>query len=339
MKSKNILVLRFSALGDVAMLYPVFYSLSKKYPEHNITLATRAKFTPIFDDLENIKTIGIDFKKYKSIFGIIRLFYFLRKQKKWDYVVDCHDVLRTKFLKILFRMSGTPFIVFDKGKVEKEKIIRTKEVEYLKSGHERYRDAICRIEDIDFELLPIELNNIDYTEQKIHIGIAPFSAKKSKQLPLKKTIRVVERLLKKENVHVYIFGGGKQEYDWAVKLHDRHPTRVSNYISYLSHNNELPLMKKMNLMVAMDSANGHLAANLGVPVVTIWGSTHPCFGFSPYGQPIENSILPDEKSLCYPHTVFGNVKCNRCSRLRKSLETQKIFYKVKEVLTLKGIWK
>jgi ADP-heptose:LPS heptosyltransferase len=59
-------------------------------------------------------------------------------------------------------------------------------------------------------------------------------------------------------------------------------------------------------MLAMDSGNGHLAANYGVPVVTLWGVTHPYLGFAPFGQNAAHSLLPDlEKFPAIPTSVYG----------------------------------
>ena len=57
----------------------------------------------------------------------------------------------------------------------------------------------------------------------------------------------------------------------------------------------------------MDSGNGHLAAMFGVPVLTIWGVTHPAAGFAPIHQPKEFQILPDlEKYPLIPTSIYGN---------------------------------
>ena len=37
MKKEHILVIRFSALGDVAMMVPVVWSLAQQYPDIRIT--------------------------------------------------------------------------------------------------------------------------------------------------------------------------------------------------------------------------------------------------------------------------------------------------------------
>ncbi len=51
MKKDHILIIRFSALGDVAMLVPVVYSLAHQYPDVRITVLSRSYARPFFDGL------------------------------------------------------------------------------------------------------------------------------------------------------------------------------------------------------------------------------------------------------------------------------------------------
>lgn len=70
---------------------------------------------------------------------------------------------------------------------------------------------------------------------------------------------------------------------------------------------ELQLISNLDLMLAMDSGNGHLAAMFGVRVVTIWGATHPYAGFAPFNQKNLQQILPDlERYPLLPTSVYGN---------------------------------
>ena len=74
----------------------------------------------------------------------------------------------------------------------------------------------------------------------------------------------------------------------------------------LSFKEELRLISQLDLMLSMDSGNGHLAAVYGVPVVTIWGNTHPSAGFAPFRQPESNSITPDRiKYPLIPTSIYG----------------------------------
>jgi ADP-heptose:LPS heptosyltransferase len=56
--------------------------------------------------------------------------------------------------------------------------------------------------------------------------------------------------------------------------------------------------------LCMDSGNMHLGALAGVPVVSVWGGTHPNLGFSPLfnEQHIIQVDLP-----CRPATVYGKI--------------------------------
>ncbi len=68
-------------------------------------------------------------------------------------------------------------------------------------------------------------------------------------------------------------------------------------------------MNHLDAMLCMDSANMHLASLAGIPVVSIWGATHPYCGFSPWNAAPDSMIgLPVE---CRPCSVFGNKACHR----------------------------
>ena len=57
----RILIIRFSALGDVAMTIPVIHSLAVQYPQHEITVLSRAVWQPLFQGLPtNVGFVGAD---------------------------------------------------------------------------------------------------------------------------------------------------------------------------------------------------------------------------------------------------------------------------------------
>lgn len=68
----RILVIRFSALGDVAMTIPVVYSLAAQYPQHEITVLSRAVLQPLFQGLPaNVHFMSADLTgKQPGIMGI-----------------------------------------------------------------------------------------------------------------------------------------------------------------------------------------------------------------------------------------------------------------------------
>ena len=72
MKKEHILVIRFSAMGDVAMVVPVVYSLAQQYPHVRITVLSRTFARPLFEDLApNVNFMAADLKhEYHGIKGL-----------------------------------------------------------------------------------------------------------------------------------------------------------------------------------------------------------------------------------------------------------------------------
>ena len=103
----RILVIRFSALGDVAMLSPVIKNVSAENRNNEYIILSNPIYEPLFDGAgDNVSFIGADMKKdYKGLPGIYRLFKKLKKLNL-DYIIDEHDVLRTKVLRFLFTIHG-----------------------------------------------------------------------------------------------------------------------------------------------------------------------------------------------------------------------------------------
>ena len=70
---------------------------------------------------------------------------------------------------------------------------------------------------------------------------------------------------------------------------------------------ELALMGELDVMLSLDSANVHLASLAGIPVVSVWGQTHPYGGFAGWKQSADNCIGVDMP--CRPCSVRGDKEC------------------------------
>ena len=125
-KDKPLLVYRFSALGDIAMTIPVLRSFFKSYPDQKIIFVSRNYAEPLFDEFDNLEFIGVEFnKQYKGIHGLIKLFKLLRK-KNIKSVADLHNVIRTKILNFLFRITLKKVQFVKKGRSDRKKLTRRK---------------------------------------------------------------------------------------------------------------------------------------------------------------------------------------------------------------------
>ncbi|WP_452232839.1 glycosyltransferase family 9 protein [Lacinutrix sp. MEBiC02595] len=326
-KPKHILVIRLSAMGDVAMTVPVLRALTQQHPEVKITVLTRAFFAPFFRDLKNVTVYPIDLKgKHKGVFGLFKLSKELKKLHI-DAVADLHNVLRTKILKVFF--FGRKYIQINKGRAEKKALVSGAHFKPLKTSHERYADVFKALG------FPVDLSNPTFPETiklqkntrsktgdktKKWIGIAPFAAFKSKMYPLS-AMRVVIEALSKEDT-VFLFGGKQDIQELQGLVINKN---VVNLAGQLSLNEELDVISNLDVMLSMDSGNAHLAAMLGIKAVTIWGVTHPFAGFSPFNQPENYALLADRKQFpLIPTSIYGNSFPEGYQDASKSISPQKV---------------
>jgi ADP-heptose:LPS heptosyltransferase len=347
-ETPHILVIRLSAMGDVAMTVPVLLALKKKHPEVKITLLTKSHFKSIFSSIDGVTVFSVDVKsKHKGIWGLWLLYRAL-EPISITHVADVHNVLRSKILGFFFRAKGIPIRKINKGRAEKRALTRAKDKKFcpLKSTIERYIDVFETLGfSLNFEekyVLPrqaIPEGRLKFENPKsvYYIGIAPFATYESKMYRLDLMEQVIQKILAQGNCKVFLFGGGKHEQQQLKSLESKFNNGVQSIVGKISFEDELALISNLHVMLAMDSGNGHLAANYGIPVVTIWGVTHPFAGFGPYNQPLDNSLTPDRtKYPLIPTSVYGNTYPKAYLEAINSISPEVIVEKVLKVLDKKS---
>lgn len=308
--SKRLLVLRFSALGDVAMTLPVVYSLARQYPDWKIFYATSPFFAKIFlKPPENLKVLPLDLKKdYKGFKGFFRLFAYLASIKP-TCVADLHNVFRTWVIDSIFRMKGIPVEMADKMRSTRKDVISGKKSH--PSIIQRYMEAFNRLGfnfKLDFSSLFIEDESKPMiVPERPAVGIAPFARYFNKTYPLEMTEKLIG-LLTDKGINVYLFGARGNEAETLDTISEKF-NGVRNLAGKFTIEEELKIMSSLDVMFSMDSANQHLASIAGTPVVSIWGSTTPACGFMAYNQNAENAMVSDIP--CQPCTIAGSPVCKK----------------------------
>lgn len=326
MKTEHLLVIRFSAMGDVAMMVPVIASLAAQYPQLHITVLSRPFARTLFNNIaQNVSFMEADVKKeYKGIHGLNALYRRLQA-KHFTAVADMHDVLRTKYLRMRFNLDRYRVEHIDKHRKEKQLLCASdnKRLVQLPTSFDNYADVLRRLGyPIEFSFKSIfgndkgDLSSLPITiaEKKAGerwIGIAPYAAHAGKIYPIDKMDNIIRTLATTHpDWRIFLFGGGSQEEDTTLKTWEcdvPQCTFISRQLKGLGQ--ELIVMSHLDLMLSMDSANMHLASLTGVPVISIWGATHPYAGFMGYGQNPDNAI---QTSLpCRPCSIYGNKPCMR----------------------------
>lgn len=335
--------MRLSAMGDVAMTVPVLRAFVKQYPDVIITVISRPFFKSFFDGIPNITFFAFDEKeRHKGFLGLLRLFQDL-KRFDIDVFADLHNVLRSKIVRNLFALSGKKTASVDKGRAEKKALTQpeNKVFEQLPTMFERH---VKVFEQLGFS---VDLSNSTFPEKAVlgpeifsiiggnHqklIGIAPFAQYDSKVYPLDLMQEVIDKLALDSTYTILLFGGGKKEVEILDSL-SSNKKNVINMAGKIKFQQELQLISNLDVMLSMDSGNAHIAAMLGVKVITLWGATHPYAGFSPFNQPLENALVSDSNQFPkLPTSVYGNKKVEGYEDAMRTILPQTIVLKVKNVL-------
>jgi len=295
---KNILAIRFSSLGDVAMTVPVIKEFLEQNPNVRIIFVSRKKFEPLFSGNSNLEFIPADLEnKHKGFFGLYKLYKEL-KTKKISAIADLHNVLRTKIIRLFFKSGNENAAILNKGRKERKKLLAGKIKKPIKSMPERYADIF---RDLGYKLNLSHKLPGNPIEKENAIGIAPFAMYEGKMYPIDK-MRSVALNIAESGTKVYLFGS-KNEAEELESWEKMNPN-IKSVAGKFGLKEELEMIQKLKLMVSMDSANMHLASLVGTRVISVWGNTHPFMGFLGYGQSMED-VIQDETLTQRPTSVFG----------------------------------
>jgi ADP-heptose:LPS heptosyltransferase len=307
-------------MGDVAMTVPVIKNILQQNPSVEITVVSNAFLQPLFAGLERCHFYPADLKgKHKGIAGMFQLYKELKALHSFAAIADLHSVLRSTILTGFFKLSGYTTAAIDKGRPGKKLLTQknNKQLHQLPTSFERYASVFNKI-GIDCSLkheeavypkqtLPTAAVPF-FTASHSIIGIAPFAFHQEKMFAIERMKLVVKKLSNQGNT-ILLFGGGKEEAAILQSWQDEMQGSIFNVAGKFSFKDELAIISNLTQMVSMDSANMHLASLYDIPVISIWGATHPFAGFYGWGQPQDNIVSID--LACRPCSVFGNKPCWR----------------------------
>lgn len=329
--NKYILVIRFSALGDVALTTPVLRAVDPG--DYKILVLSRSSYADFFNHLEHIWFFKAELNaRHKGLAGIIRLVRDINRDYNITRVIDLHGVLRTWIIDLLYRVKGIRVYRIDKGRKGKKKFIKYKIDVKLPHTLERYNDVFRKAKLNTGKPIIPSFRLSDKAEKKATdtirdivpagydiIGISPFAKHKTKSWETDNISNLMELIHSEHRVYFLLFGGR----DEVASLESLASSFSNSYVIAGKYNleTELAIISRLRLMISMDSANMHLAALSGIRTVSIWGGTHPAMGFAPSGDQ-EHIIIqtPNSELGCRPCTVYGKGDCIRRDIKYKCME-------------------
>ncbi len=317
----SLLVIRTSSMGDVILTLPVLRAFSASYPGEEMVFVTKKPFDRFVTDIPGVHVFLSDHHgRHRGITGVFRVYRDLRKEYDITAVADLHDVLRSKLLRFLFRMRGCRVASIDKGRSEKKQLTKGRAPGPLKHTAERYSDVLARagfpVKPVVGPWLKPKATGLEKSAPRITeshgrlIGVAPLAKHKLKMWPTEKMVAMLNMVAAKTDCTIFLFGS-PDEAEMISEIAAKIPGSEA-MAGRIGLEEEIALISGLDLMIAMDSSNMHLAAMLGVDTLSIWGATHPWAGFSAWGMPEDNQIqIPVSDLTCRPCTVYGKGECRR----------------------------
>ena len=321
----NVLITKFREFTDVIMTLPVIYSACGSNPDCSFVLVTRRSLAPLFINApSNLTVEGIDTADYAGIGGAARLWRELRGRYNPHRFIGLDNDAWTRWIALRARLAGVASSLV-RNAPGKNKLIRknNKVMLPLLTARARYREAFFRLGlpiQEHFQGLygkggkgdPALFDAVTPPPRpgETWIGIAPFAKHRGKSYPVEMMEEVVDILQRNiPDLKIILFGGGERERAILADWSRRHPCAVSPAVARLGFPAELSLLSYLDVMLTMDSANMHLASLVDVPVVTVWGATHPYCGYKGWHQKESRAIsLP---MPCRPCSLHGDRPCHR----------------------------
>lgn len=315
---RNVLVMRLSVLGNVAMTIPVLYPVCKANPDTRFIMLTKKWPASMFHDRPaNLKVVDFDVKEnHRGLFKLLKLAAQLYKLYDIDAVADLHNVSGTWIIDAYLRARGAKIARLDREKPKRKALVTHKTKDSVTPIHERYRWVF---RELGFETPDNfthlyegrEMPQSSIVPQKEPgqrwIAISPFSSHRQKAYPLELMEQVIERLSNQENYWIFLMGGGKSEKIALRPIARKYKHVIS--MAEVKHRfiDEYALLAKCDLMLTMESANMHLASLVDLQAMTVWGPTSPACGYLGYNQVVEDDIQLDMD--CRPCSITGDKPC------------------------------
>ena len=313
------------------MTIPVIRAFKRIFPDVELTILSKAFSLKLFSFEAGLNTIAYDSQKHRGLLGLWQLSKSIVAEGFTD-VADLHFSLRSRVLCLLLRLRG-----LNVSQRSKQRRLRRqwtskgpKPKELLDTQVQAYLKTIAQLGFVVEEKVLLDEMVRNRVSSKSHkVGIAPFAAHKHKTYPTSLTAELLKDLSKKYQTVLFgAKGTESQQFDQWVSEGIAHENAAM-----LSFEMQLQEMQSLGVMISMDSANGHIAANYGVPVITIWGATAPSCGFSVLAQPNENQFQPDpEKYPFLPSSIFGKSTFKGYEAAMDSIDPKAILKRVNQLM-------
>lgn len=316
----KILVLRFSSIGDIVLTTPVIRCLKTQLEDCELHFCTKKGYASILEANPYIDRLHLLEDSLDELIGQF-------KKEKFDYIIDLHNNLRTRIIKLRLGVKANSF---DKLNYEKWLMVNFK-INKLPNRHivDRYLDTVAPLgvknddEGLDYfipEKDEVEPEWLPETHRKEYVAYALGAQHNTKKLPLHRMIELCDRINKP-----IVLLGGKEDVENANKIEEfflrrqsgeqyeeglaelNKKTLIYNACGKFNLNQSASLVKGARYVFSHDTGLMHIAAAFKKHIFSIWGNTIPEFGMYPYQTRF--TVLEKKDLKCRPCSKIGYNKC------------------------------
>jgi len=346
----KILIVRLSSLGDIVLTTPVVKAIREEFPRAEIYYLTTNTYQDLLNDNPYIDHV-VCIESYHGVHWLSSLFKMARffRREKIDLMVDMHFrhwsyAHAGLWLFLLYYLIGAKRRV----KAYKPPLDRrNKRKAKLPHVLDWYQECLKKI-GIDRKLVVPHLyvspeasewarcllSKRAVPSDTIFIGIAPGASGPSKQWSKENFKKVCQHLIKNFQVKLLLFAK-ESERDLITYLGDGLPPESFIPIINFSLKQVTALLTRCELLISNDSGLMHMACALDVPVITIFGATHPRLGYFPLG---ENATVLYADISCSPCSRWGEKACrNKIKICFEVTRPDKVISVAENFLRAKGI--
>lgn len=299
---KKLLVIRFSSIGDIVLTSALLRCLKEQHPDIELHYLTKAAFSDLVSTNPHVD-------KVHCLRGRLRDLLPALKEENYDFIVDLHNNLRSKIVKLSLR---APSAAFPKLNIRKWLIVNAR-INLLPPVHliTRYFRAAKSLnvqydgKGSDFflpkQLMPNHEKHLPPGLTSGYMAVVAGGHHKTKQIPPEKLVSICNNA----GLPV-VFLGSKADIQTAEKVKEALKVNAINLCGKFSLHGSASFLKRAKVVISPDTGLMHIAAALKKPMVTLWGNTIPQFGMTPF--------YPDKlKGLHTIHQATG-LPCRPCSK-------------------------
>lgn len=276
----NVLLVRFSAIGDCAMAAHTASCVRRSYPNGNLVWAVEERCAPIVDDTQLVTEKAI-YPRERWKRGAwsprvwreqLRYFSHLRSFK-FDIGLDLQGHSKTA---ICLRLSGARKRLATRATDPLARRLNPvlRDFSGLRHTVERQLHALRSMGEFKGDSKPIMPRVAAPSIASPYVVIAVGAGQLWKSYPLESWQSVATNLIRNRKRVVFI--GGPEEKAPAV-------TGAIDKVGSLDLFETMRVIAHSSLTLAADTGAGHIAAAYGVPVVSVFGPTDP-EEFRPYTE-------------------------------------------------------